>query len=1310
MPDTLGNISVPADVLAGSPFPIIGDWPISRAHAPGIVTHEFLAGNAKISQRYLLGDGSTRFTVVRQSLTSGELSSLLGFWETCKGGLAQFTYSAPNEDGTTTDYTCRFADPSITFERLVDGLTSLPGVTLAVVPTTAPTYTLNSTATRFPGSSLQTALLAQVQRIIPLVKIQPKQTDYPAIYVSDRRCTVGSQLYLARLLDFDGISQAMGNDSDTASFKFGNADRAMTDLANDVNLMEASIELSLFHVGTGVKLDLWKGEITDWSADSGPEFSVQASDGIHQLGLPYPTRQISRQCHKEFDDGQSCPYSSAGSGGNAAFCDKGFDTTDGCVSHGMANYFGGQPANPQGVHLRQLGGPQFGMVIRRNQSFITSVSAISDTVYNGVLRDIYTDADMEVNCDIVAGREESEFYDALGIVGRGPLTAYGAASVYPMHSTYPHTLDNQPNHGPGRLGLRESLGADPNTTEFSLGSGSNGVYTYGAERAAGTAFLEIRRTDPKGQQLSRITEHSMRAVVNQGLSGFIWTDVSTRTTGVLTNPIWIAVNILLTAKGMQFADAADQAELFDVQSAIDAADICDESVTKLIGSGTETQFKFRGVLQEQKPLRDWIQEILMNCLGYYTHSFGKLRFGVRINSSVVEAFTSGNVVMGSLQISPLKPQYNHLTANFADEEWKYAANSIQVYDLDHAKLIGGGTPVYLKGTVNLSGTPSKSQAARIISTRLREETGGTTATEQRKARIIRFRTTVLALSTEVGTVCSMTDELMPDGAGEFRVTSWRLNKDYSIDIEGRTTTDSMYDLTSGPKPADIEATAPAFEYFPSPERIVWHPNQEAPNADDPLYDENEKTFGLTQDYTVLTAGEPQAALIVTGEAPVNVFPGGASPPYIAALTSASSGGSLVAGSYYVAVIAKQADGQFTRPSNVISIQVSSGTANTITLADIRWPAGTYTAYYLFACRDDESLICWQEDITSATSYVWTGPLKRSTWTMPNENFDFVRVKGKTALHLGNAGVLITSVGTNAITCPELAGAYGSLTGRVVSVITDASDGSAAPWHFTVTSYDSGTGIMGVTPNPDGHVEADVLIVRSHATGAGALYIEDTHWVNGLYPSGMTVNAEAGYLVRIIAGTGRGQVRTVVSNTATRHTIDYAWSVIPDATSVFIVEAPSWEYQADSTRLRTGVAGVPLEIRMPCPNMLQQAMLVCCVGVDRAGREALEDYLSPMREIWLYGQTPGVRTVTADYTVQREDRTILADTTAGPVTITLRPGAERLSVLIKLITPGTADDPPGYDCNIEAESGEDIEGVASVTLTEQGQFFELVGIE
>ena len=779
MPDYLGNIPVPKSAPSGV-FPLVPDYPHGRAQAPEVAIHQFGSGNAKIEQRFLLGAGAKRFTVRKARLRETDRIALRDFWEQHYGPYGAFTYNAPNDDGVgTTAYTCRFANEPLSWEMLGAAVCSL-GVTLIEIPSSSPTYTLNQTVNRFPPAALQQALLSQVQEIIPLVKIVAKQPGYPAIYVSDRRATIGSQLYQARLLEFDGIAQSIGNEADEAEFTFGNADRVMRDLANDVDLYRAALEFSLFHVATGIKLDLWKGEIIDWSFDAGPEFHVRAADGIYELNLPYPTRRISRTCWKQFKDGAGCPYT-----GPDTTCDKGFDTPNGCRSHGMDDYFGGILAKPVGVRIKDNSTGTWGF----GRSTITSVSLVADSIYDEVVPEIYTDSDMPVNAKIALGREESDFYAAVGIVGEGPLGAYGTG----------HKLDGQYHHGyPGSLGLMESLGPDPNPTPFGIDT-DNPV-----ERAAGTAFVMMRRADAKGLQLSRLSEHAMEVVVAQGLSGWVWTAPGVRSLQVLTNPVWIAINMLLRARGLRFADAATCEQFFDVDAAIAAAQICDEQVTKLVGTGAETQFKFRGVIQEEKPLRDWLQEVLMNSLGYYTFANGKLKLGVRVNSSAVEAFTEGNILFGSLQLGPLKPSFNHLTANFADEDFNFVANSISLYDIDHAALIGGGAgPLFLKSTVNLSGTASKSQAARIITTRLREELGGITPAEWKAAREIAFKTTVLALSTEPGMVCSMAHPDMPGGSGEFRVTSWRLNRDYSIDIQGRTTTDSMYDLLTGPKPADV---------------------------------------------------------------------------------------------------------------------------------------------------------------------------------------------------------------------------------------------------------------------------------------------------------------------------------------------------------------------------------------------------------------------------------------------------------------------------------------------------------------------------
>ena len=212
------------------------------------------------------------------------------------------------------------------------------------------------------------------------------------------------------------------------------------------------------------------------------------------------------------------------------------------------------------------------------------------------------------------------------------------------------------------------------------------------------------------------------------------------------------------------------------------------------------------MLNAEKPLKDWLAEILNNCLGFFTFSFGKIRFGVRGDASAVEAFTTGNIVLGTLNLSEWNPSFNHLTVNFADEDYAYQANNVEVYDIDHAVDIAGADgPQFLKANFNLVGTFSKSQAGRIAAVRLREEIGGTTAAERKNARRVPFKTTAISLAVYPGQVCSMTHEDMPGGAGNFRVTSWKLNKDFSIDIQGRTVTPSMYDLVTypGPKPADI---------------------------------------------------------------------------------------------------------------------------------------------------------------------------------------------------------------------------------------------------------------------------------------------------------------------------------------------------------------------------------------------------------------------------------------------------------------------------------------------------------------------------
>ncbi len=63
--------------------------------------------------------------------------------------------------------------------------------------------------------------------------------------------------------------------------------------------------------------------------------------------------------------------------------------------------------------------------------------------------------------------------------------------------------------------------------------------------------------------------------------------------------------------------------------------------------------------------------------------------------------------------------------------------------------------------------------------------------------------------------------------------------------------------------------------------------------------------------------------------------------------------------------------------------------------------------------------------------------------------------------------------------------------------------------------------------------------------------------------GATALAYAGMIVRIIEGAGRGQERAISTNDETTLTVTPAWSVVPDASSIFVVAESSWKFAAVS---------------------------------------------------------------------------------------------------------------------------------------------------
>ena len=194
-------------------------------------------------------------------------------------------------------------------------------------------------------------------------------------------------------------------------------------------------------------------------------------------------------------------------------------------------------------------------------------------------------------------------------------------------------------------------------------------------------------------------------------------------------------------------------------------------------------------------------------------------------------------------------------------------------------------------------------------------------------------------------------------------------------------------------------------------------------------------------------------------------------------------------------------------------------------------------------------------------------------------------------------------------------------GRIVSIITDKSDGSAAIWNYTVVSNTTDTLVFsGVNLVSAGVQVDDVFIIRTKATSYSPTTIGDAKWANVSYPTGMVVNEERGLQVRIIAGTGKGQVRRVASNTSTVHTIGSVWDVTPDATSVYIVEEPTWAYSSNSDVIDNGNFTSEIAMTLPVDNLSGQTLLVSVGVLDKFGVESPEDR-NPWREVYVPGD-PG----------------------------------------------------------------------------------------
>ncbi len=478
-----------------------------------------------------------------------------------------------------------------------------------------------------------------------------------------------------------------------------------------------------------------------------------------------------------------------------------------------------------------------------------------------------------------------------------------------------------------------------------------------------------------------------------------------------------------------------------------------------------------------------------------------------------------------------------------------------------------------------------------------------------------FKCDIKATVLEIGDVVAVSAVECGLSAAPFRVIQVSFEPDDEVTILCQAYDLGVYDDLAPRATARVPAVFKSgVRTSPNPE--IWHPNAEAPLSGDPLYSEGDKTFSQRQTFE---GNDNVLTLTAIGETPVNHFLEIA-PPVMTSIQFATTDGSIKGGTrYFLRLHAQQADGRLSPPSNMLAVDIPGATdTNKITLGGIVWPAGTWDRSVVIGGEDTE-VMSVQAVSTLDETIELTAAFGRSSWGAPGSRVHRLRAKTKHVNHAGIIGAVVTAVDSTSITCSDVADDIDDWDGRIVSILSDRTDGSAAPWNFAVTDYDKAEGVFTLATDPAaaGVEPGDVLIICATATAADESSITDVGWSNKYAREGLTAAEDNGNLVRIMSGPGRGQIRRIsdVINDGKTLVVDRPWDVIPTG-ATFIVEDDSWTSISESTVLDQEVPSSQMTIRTSLDVMQRKVVLQQIFTVDVNGHESSEEK-SPFRMAYLY---------------------------------------------------------------------------------------------
>lgn len=497
----------------------------------------------------------------------------------------------------------------------------------------------------------------------------------------------------------------------------------------------------------------------------------------------------------------------------------------------------------------------------------------------------------------------------------------------------------------------------------------------------------------------------------------------------------------------------------------------------------------------------------------------------------------------------------------------------------------------------------------------------------------------------------------------------------------------------------------------------WQPRAIGIAVNDAIY--THQPFACALGYTANADGSATPIVSVSGRAPANSLAPSLQPPKLKAQArTASTGGIIPAGTYYVGVCGIDANGKYSALSNLSVCVIGGATSTNTIIVDIsQWDPAT-VGYDIFVGSSELNL-------STPTGAFPTGGRPASItvtslvslpngYGPPDPVFHHLRTRAK-RISGGVWGNTVNVVGAHTLKFTGATFTVNEYAGHVISLIGQAAGGGLLVWSSTITSNTADT--LTVSALTTGYVHAgDVLVMRAMGVTTTANTIQDPLWVNSLVPAGLPVNAEAGNLVRIIGGKGAGQpTNTIVSNTADTLTIAGTWDIQPDATSIFIIEEPNWFYDfAGSIIVSDNPAhGATQQVgEVSVDNVVGLTILIQVVAED-FNDNSLGEWNAPFREIYVAGDagTAGAtrlaeRSITAPTTVATTDNLLNVDTTGGGFTQTIPDATLRTGSGFLVFKKTSAD---ANSLVIDTTGTDTIDGASSVTLTAQNDFVLLTPV-